>query len=78
MYFLSGVMGGSGTGTTTEAGIKMVRKAILAADPQAHIIDPLELGEIRAVLTTSYIHKVRLHPNNGPTIQMCVTCFPTF
>lgn len=56
MYFLSGVMGGSGTGTTTEAGIKMesqdyrslIRKAILAADPQAHIIDPLELGEIRA------------------------------
>ena len=26
----------------------LVRKAILAADPQAHIIDPLELGEIRA------------------------------
>ncbi len=56
-FFLSGVMGGSGKGTTTAAGgIRMesqdyrarVRSAVLKAFPQACIVDPLALGKARA------------------------------
>jgi hypothetical protein len=55
-YFLSGVMGGSGAGKSTEIGMRMesqdyrsqVRSAILDADPNAVIVDPLQLGAERA------------------------------
>jgi len=55
-YFLSGVMGGSGAGTSSELGLRMesqdyrsqIRSAILGADPNAVIIDPLQLGAERA------------------------------
>jgi imidazolonepropionase-like amidohydrolase len=52
-YFLSGVMGGSGDGSTTEFGVQMksqdyrtiVRQIITSVQPNATIIDPLQLGE---------------------------------
>lgn len=56
MFFLSGVMVGSGAGETTAAGVRMVpqdyrtvlREALLKEDPAAVVVDPLELGEQRA------------------------------
>jgi hypothetical protein len=55
-YFLSGVMGGSGTGKEKSFGVDMesqdyraqIEQAILAADPSAKIVDPLQLGAVRA------------------------------
>ena len=54
-YFLSGVMGGSQTASSTSLGIPMesqdyrgqIRAAILAADAAANIVDPLEMGAVR-------------------------------
>ena len=54
-YFLSGVMGGSQTASSTSLGIPMesqdyrgqIRAAILAADETANIVDPLEMGAVR-------------------------------
>ena len=54
-YFLSGVMGGSGTATSKTLNINMesqdyraqIRDVILAADASAVIVDPLELGAQR-------------------------------
>lgn len=56
-FFLSGVMCGGGTGTSSALGLSMeipqdyraeLRNAITAADASAQIIDPLVLGEERA------------------------------
>ena len=61
-YFLSGVMGGSGSGSSTVLGIRMesqdyrhlVSAAIQRADPTAIVIDPLAMGALRAAeLTTA-------------------------
>jgi len=54
-YFLSGVMGGSGSGTSSALGIAMepqayraqIAAAIRAADATAVIIDPLAMGATR-------------------------------
>lgn len=64
-YFLSGVMGGSGGGTSHLAGIKVesqdyraqLRAAILAADPPAVIVDPADVVSKRAP---------ELHPSGTP------------
>ena len=55
-YFLSGVMGGSGTGTAKLAGVTVesqdyrasIRAAVLAADSTACVIDPAEVVKLRA------------------------------
>ena len=68
-YFLSGVMGGSGGGASTELGIAMedqdyrgrIRHAILAADSAATIVDPLDMGKERAA---------QLYPHGTPEQEM--------
>ena len=70
-YFLSGVMGGSGSGKSTELGIAMesqdyrgmIRRAILAADSTASIVDPLQMGSDRAA---------QLYPQGTPEEEMWV------
>lgn len=55
-WFLSGVMGGSGTGKNSTLGIAMesqdyrgrMHAAIVAVDPSAVLIDPLDIGAKRA------------------------------
>lgn len=55
-YFLSGVMGGSGAGTTNLAGVAVesqdyrasIRAAVLAADSTARVVDPAEVVKLRA------------------------------
>jgi hypothetical protein len=55
-YFLSGVMGGSGAGTASLAGVAVesqdyrasIRAAVLAADSTACVVDPAEVVELRA------------------------------
>ena len=64
-YFLSGVMGGSGAGSSKLVGIAVesqdyraqMRDAILAADATADIVDPAQIVEGRAP---------ELHPHGAP------------